>query len=75
MFYRNPCKLLAGKLECELAIQENSYHQGVPAITVVVDAVWSKCTHKHSYNGLSEVGVIFGGRLLYMGVRNKYCSI
>ena len=42
----------AGKLERELAIQENSYHQGVPAITVVVDAGWSKRTHKHSYNAL-----------------------
>ena len=50
----------AGKAEQELAIQQNSYHQGVPAITVVVDAGWSKRTHKHTYNALSAVGVIFG---------------
>ena len=28
--------------ERELAILQNSYHQGVQAITVVVDAGWSK---------------------------------
>ena len=70
--------LAAGKIERELAIQKNSYHQGVPAITVIVDACWSKRTHKHTYNALSSVGVIFGqetGKLLYLGVRNKYCSV
>ena len=68
----------AGKAERQLAIQENNYHQGVPAITVIVDAGWSKRTHKHTYNALSAVGVIFGkrtGKLLHLGVRNKYCSI
>ena len=74
----NESTLAAGNRERELAIQENSYHEGVPAITVVVDAGWSKRTHKHTYNALSAVGVIFGqktGKLLYMGVRNKYCSV
>ena len=35
-------------------------------------------THKHTYNALSAVGVIFGqetGKPLYLGVRNKYCSV
>ena len=49
----------AGKMERELAIQRNSFHQGVPAITVIVDAGWSKRTHKHTYNALSGVGAIF----------------
>lgn len=43
-----------------------------------MDAGWSKRTHKHTYNALSAVGVIFGqetGKLLYLGVRNKYCSV
>ena len=36
-------------------------------------------THKHLYNALSGVGVgvIVGkhtGKLLYIGVRNKYCA-
>ena len=34
-------------------------------------------THKHLYNALSGVGIIVGkhtGKLLYIGVRNKYCA-
>ena len=57
----------AGEKERELAIQQGSFHRGVPAITVIVDAGWSKRTHKHTYNALSGVGVIFGqqtGKLL-----------
>ena len=67
----------AGKTERELAIQRGNFHQGVPAITVIVDAGWSKRTHKHTYNALSGVGVIFGqqtGKLLYLGIRNKFCA-
>ena len=67
----------AGKMERELAIQRGSFHQGVPAITVLVDAGWSKRTHKHTYNALSGVGVIFGQqteKLLYLGVCNKFCA-
>ena len=68
----------AGKEEREIAIANNSYHQGVPAITVIVDGGWSKRTHKHSYNVKSGVAIIIGkatGKILYMGVRNKFCSI
>ena len=68
----------AAKQEREHAIETNDYHQGVPAIGVVADAGWSKRTHKHSYNAKSGVAVIFGAytkKLLFMGVRNKYCSI
>ena len=67
----------AGKQERELAIHQGSFHQGIPAITVVVDAGWSKRTHKHTYNALSGVGVNFGkhmGKLLYLDVRNKFCA-
>ena len=45
---------------------------------MVVDAGWSKRSHKHTYNANSGVGVIFGNatrRLLFIGVRNKYCSV
>ena len=64
--------------EREHAINMNSYHQGIPAITVVVDGGWSKRSHKHSYNAKSGVAVIFGRhtkRLLHLGVRNKFCSV
>ena len=63
--------------EKELAIERGAYHEGVPAITVVVDAGWSKRSHKHSYNAKSGVAIIVGmetKKLLYVGVRNKYCQ-
>jgi len=65
----------AGIEDHEHAIQQGHYHQGVPAITVVVDAGWSKQTHKHTYIHCSIV--IFGcytGKLLYVGVHNKFCK-
>ena len=70
--------LAAGKEEKQIAIKNEQYHQGIPAITVIVDGGWCKRTHKHSYNALSGVGVIFGKetkKLLYIGVRNKFCSV
>ena len=39
---------------------------------------WCKRSHRHSYNALSGVGVIFGKetkKLLFIGVRNKFCSV
>ena len=50
----------SGRLEREMAIERNDFHQGVPAITVVADGGWSKRSHKHSYNAKSGVAVIFG---------------
>ena len=67
----------AGKEEKRLAEERGDYHEGVPAITVVVDGGWCKRSHKHSYNAKSGVAVIFGketGKLLHLGVRNKYCQ-
>ena len=64
--------------EKQIAEQNNNYHEGVPAITVIVDGSWSKRSHKHSYNANSGVGVNFGAatkKLLYIGVRNKYCAV
>lgn len=67
----------AGKEEKRLAEERNDYHGGVPAITVVVDGGWCKRSHKHSYNAKSGVAIIIGketGKLLHIGVRNKYCA-
>ena len=64
--------------EKQHAIETNSFHQGIPSITVVVDGGWSKRSHKHSYNAKSGVAVIFGShtrKLLFMGVRNKFCGV
>ena len=59
-----------------LAEEKGDYHQGMPAITVIVDGGWSKRSHKHSYNAKSGVDIIIGqrtGKILHIGVRNKYC--
>ena len=67
----------AGREEKRLAEERGDFHEGVPAITVVVDAGWSKCSHRHSYNAKSGVAIIVGqatGKLLYIGVRNKDCT-
>ena len=64
--------------EQNLAIERNSFHEGVPAITVIVDGGWSKRSHKHSYNAKSGVAIIIEkktGKLLYIEVRNKYCTM
>ena len=64
--------------EKKIAIEKGSLHEGVPAITVIVDGGWSKRSHKHSYNAKSGVAIIIGketGKLLYVGVRNKYCTV
>ena len=67
----------AGREEKQLAVAQGDYHQGVPAITVVVDGGWCKRSHKHSYNALSGVGIIVRretGKILHIGVCNKYCA-
>lgn len=73
----NESMIEAGKEERLLAEQNGDFHHGVPAITVIVDGGWSKRSHKHSYNAKSGVGIILGlrtGKLLHLGVRNKYCA-
>ena len=66
----------AGAEEKKLAEERGDYHEGIPAITVIIDGGWSKRSHKHSYNANSGVAIILGkeiGKLLHIGVRNKYC--
>ena len=68
----------AGQEEKRIALENKDTFEGVPAISVTVDGGWSKRSHKHSYNTKSGVAVIIGNttkKLLYLGVRNKYCSI
>ena len=69
---------IAAEEERRHAIEQGSLHEGVPAISVIVDGGWSKRTHKHTYNAKSGVGIIIGRhtrKLLHVGVRNKYCSV
>ena len=54
-----------------LAIAQGTFHDGVPANTVVVDGGWSKQSYKHSYNSKSSEGVIFEAatkKLLFIGM-------
>ncbi len=67
----------AGREEKQLAEERGDFHEGIPAITVIVGSGWSKRSHKHSYNGKSGVAIIIGKetrKLLHIGVRNKYCA-
>lgn len=71
--------LKAGEEEKDFAIKEGSIdREGVPWIRVYADCGWSKRAHKHSYNALGGAGIIIGAKtkkVLYMGVRIKYCRI
>ena len=69
--------LEAGKEEKRLAEERGDYHEGIPAITVIVDGGWSKRSHRHSYNAKSGVAIVIGQetrKLLHIGIRNKYCT-
>lgn len=49
-----------------------------PWITVIIDGGWSHRSYGHSYTAKSGVAVIIGKRtkkLLFIGVRQKYCSM
>ena len=64
----------AGEEEKAPAIAKNDYHDCIPAITVVCDEGWSKRSHKHPFNVMAGVGVIFGHRtkkLFHIGIRNR----
>jgi len=68
----------AGEEERRLAIERGDFCDEVPSVTVICDGGWSKRTHKHSYNALGGVGVIFGAetkKLLHIGIRNKQCRV
>lgn len=70
--------IVAGEEEKKLAMARGDFHQGIPAITVVVDGGWSKRSHKHSYNAKKWGCVIFGQctkRLLFLGARQILCCL
>ena len=50
----------AGIEEKAIVTSNERYHQGIPAITVIIDGGWSKHSHKYSYNAKSGVGIIIG---------------
>ena len=44
----------AGQEEKKIAEENGRFHEGVSAVTVIVDGGWSKRSHKHSYNANQE---------------------
>lgn len=69
----------AGRKEKEIAINKKQIcADGVPWITVYVDGSWSKRSYGTNYNAFSGMAAIIGkntGQVLFVGVRNKICSI
>ena len=67
----------AGQEEVIEAFNRNDVINGVACTDVVTDGSWAKRSYKHSYDSLSGVGAIIGnytGKVLDVGIRNKYCS-
>ncbi|XP_047993637.1 uncharacterized protein LOC125232064 [Leguminivora glycinivorella] len=49
---------------------------GKPMIAVTADACWAKRSYRNNYSSLSGVGAIIGinsGKVLHVGIKNKYC--
>lgn len=69
----------AGKEEKALAIEAGDVDvDGIPHISVIVDGAWCKRSYKSNYNASSGVACIIGARtkkILYVGVKNKYCQL
>lgn len=69
----------AAAKEKAIALDKNQVcFDGIPWITVYVDGSWSKRSYGTNYNALSGMAAVIGkntGELLFIGVRNKYCSI
>ncbi|CAG9768527.1 unnamed protein product [Ceutorhynchus assimilis] len=73
------CMENAAAKEAELALEEGDVDEnGIPCITVVTDGAWAKCSYNVNYDSMSGVACIIGyrtGNLLFLGIRNKYCSL
>lgn len=69
----------AAKQEIEAAKSRGDVNSaGIAMIPVEADACWSKRSYKNNYSALSGVAAIIGensGKVLHIGVRNKYCVI
>ncbi|XP_070529851.1 uncharacterized protein [Cardiocondyla obscurior] len=68
----------SGEVERNIAIERNDLINGIPYITVIVDGSWMKRSYGNTYNSLSGVGAIIGyhtRKVLFVGVRNKFCAI
>jgi hypothetical protein len=67
-----------GQEELELALKDPNtiYYDNIPGISVTCDGGWGKRSYGHTFNSLSGCAVILGnktGKILHLGIRNKYC--
>ncbi|XP_076280712.1 uncharacterized protein LOC143209220 [Lasioglossum baleicum] len=71
--------LAAAAEEIRLAIERGDVINGIPHIPVVCDGTWMKRSYRTGkYDSIAGVGVIIGyytKKVLFVGVRNKDCSI
>lgn len=69
----------AAKEEADIAIANGHVDlNGTPLLTVVADGCWSKRSYRSGYNALFGAAAIVGketSKVLYLGVKNKVCSI
>ena len=65
----------AGQEEKKIAEENGRFHEEC-LLSRSLFGGWSKRSHKHSHNVKSGVAIIIGketGKLLFIGIRNKYC--
>ncbi|XP_060855780.1 uncharacterized protein LOC132950906 [Metopolophium dirhodum] len=69
----------AGEEEKKMALECGDIDvDGTPVITVVADGQWSKRSYRTKYDALSGAATIIGfksKKVLFVGIRNKYCCI
>src|SRR5207253_3921030 len=68
----------AGREEKMFAIEAGRIFNGMPYTRVIVDGSWTKRSYGHSYTALSGCAVVisaYTGKILYIGIRNKFCCI
>ncbi|GFR19395.1 uncharacterized protein TNCT_409081 [Trichonephila clavata] len=65
--------------EKQLAVQAGEIGpDGFPTLTVVVGGCWAKRSYRNNYSSLSGAAAIVEFRtkkVIYMGVRNRYCMV
>lgn len=70
---------VAGEQETKLAIERGDVINGTPHIPVITDDSWMKRSYRSgSYDSPSGSAIIMGyysRKILYVGIRNKYCVV
>ncbi|XP_031353734.1 uncharacterized protein LOC116178384 [Photinus pyralis] len=69
----------AAEEEKQIALRNKDVDKnGVPCITVVADGTWAKRSYHTNFNSSSGAAAVIGYRtkkVLFLGVRNKFCTV